>query len=68
MPGSRWDRWKITRSGSRHLFNFTRTKVNGWEKTVNSYGAYVVRYTETEHKGILQHLHPPELPGELEKR
>lgn len=24
------------------LFNFTRTKNNGWEKTVNSYGVYVV--------------------------
>lgn len=24
------------------LFNFTRTKINGWEKTVNSYGVYVV--------------------------
>jgi len=25
------------------LFNFVRTKVNGWEKTTNSYGVYVVR-------------------------
>lgn len=25
------------------LFTFTRTKVNGWEKTVNSYGVYVLR-------------------------
>jgi menaquinol-cytochrome c reductase iron-sulfur subunit len=24
------------------LFNFNRTKVNGWEKTVNSYGVYVL--------------------------
>ncbi|MBN2146206.1 MAG: ubiquinol-cytochrome c reductase iron-sulfur subunit [Anaerolineales bacterium] len=24
-------------------FSFTRSKVNGWEKTVNSYGAYVIR-------------------------
>lgn|SRR3972149_3897399 len=24
-------------------FSFTRTTVNGWEKTVNSHGAYVVR-------------------------
>lgn len=32
------------------LFSFTRTTVNGWEKTANSYGAYVTRYTETEHK------------------
>jgi Rieske Fe-S protein len=25
------------------LFSYTRTKINGWEKTVNSYGAYVWR-------------------------
>ena len=25
------------------LFNFTRTKVNGWEKATNSYGVYVLR-------------------------
>lgn len=36
--------------GQPTLFNFTRTKINGWEKTVNSYGAYVVRYTETDQK------------------
>ena len=27
------------------LYNFTRTTINGWEKTVNSYGVYVMRYT-----------------------
>jgi len=32
------------------LFSFTRTTLNGWEKTVNSYGAYVTRFSETEHK------------------
>ena len=26
------------------LFSYTRSKINGWEKTVNSYGAYVWRY------------------------
>ena len=30
------------------LFTFTRSKVNGWEKTVNSYGIFVVRKSETE--------------------
>jgi Rieske Fe-S protein len=30
------------------LFSYTRTKVNGWEKTVNSYGAYVWRSGEGE--------------------
>lgn len=34
--------------GTPTLFNFTRTKVNGWERTVNSYGVYVVRKNETE--------------------
>ena len=30
------------------LFSFTRTKVNGWEKTVNSYGVYVLRKSDTD--------------------
>lgn len=34
--------------GTPTQFNFTRTKINGWEKTVNSYGVYVVRFTENE--------------------
>lgn len=29
--------------GEPTLFNFTRSKVNGWEKTTNSYGAYIIR-------------------------
>ena len=29
------------------LFSFTRSTVNGWEKTVNSFGAYVMRYGES---------------------
>jgi menaquinol-cytochrome c reductase iron-sulfur subunit len=36
--------------GQPTLFNFSRTTVNGWEKTVNTYGAYVVRYSETAYK------------------
>jgi len=32
------------------LFNFTRTKTNGWEKTVNSYGVYAWRKNEFEVK------------------
>ncbi len=32
------------------LFSFTRTTVNGWEKTVSSYGAYVIRFDETKYK------------------
>jgi len=30
------------------LFTFTRTTINGWEKTVNSYGVYVLRQSEAE--------------------
>jgi menaquinol-cytochrome c reductase iron-sulfur subunit len=29
--------------GEPALFNFTRSKINGWEKTTNSYGVYIVR-------------------------
>jgi Rieske Fe-S protein len=29
--------------GTPTLFSFTRTKINGWEKTVNSYGVYILR-------------------------
>jgi len=32
------------------LFSFTQTTVNGWEKTVNSYGVYVTRVDETIQK------------------
>jgi menaquinol-cytochrome c reductase iron-sulfur subunit len=28
------------------LFNFNRTKVNGWEKTVNSYGVYILHHDD----------------------
>ena len=31
--------------GKPTLFNFTRSQVNGWEKTVNSYGVYVLRHS-----------------------
>jgi menaquinol-cytochrome c reductase iron-sulfur subunit len=30
------------------LFNFTRTIINGWEKTTNSYGVYVLRKNDAE--------------------
>jgi Rieske Fe-S protein len=30
------------------LFTFTRTKVNGWEKTTNSIGVYVLRKSDTD--------------------
>jgi len=34
--------------GTPTLFNFTRSKINGWEKTVNSYGIYILRRSEAE--------------------
>ncbi len=34
--------------GEPTLFNFTRTKQHGWEKTVESYGVYILRKSETE--------------------
>lgn len=30
------------------LFTFTRTKINGWERTANSYGVYVYRPDESQ--------------------
>lgn len=32
--------------GEPTLFSFTRTTVNGWEKTVNSFGVYIYRESE----------------------
>jgi menaquinol-cytochrome c reductase iron-sulfur subunit len=29
-------------------FSFTRSRINGWEKTVNSYGVFVIRKDETK--------------------
>jgi menaquinol-cytochrome c reductase iron-sulfur subunit len=34
--------------GKPTLSNFTRSKVNGWEKSVNSYGVFVLRKSQTE--------------------
>jgi len=36
--------------GTPTLFSFNRTKVNGWEKTVTSYGVYVNRIREDQVK------------------
>jgi menaquinol-cytochrome c reductase iron-sulfur subunit len=35
-------------TGKPVLVNFTRTKANGWEKTVNSYGVFVLKKSETD--------------------
>ena len=33
--------------GIPKAFNFTLSQINGWEKTINSYGGFVVRQDET---------------------
>lgn len=45
--------------GEPTTFSFTRTKVNGWERTTNSYGVYVVRVSDSDIKilsNICTHL------------
>ncbi|MFC2026231.1 ubiquinol-cytochrome c reductase iron-sulfur subunit [Chloroflexota bacterium] len=45
--------------GTPTLFSFTRSKINGWEKTVNSFGVYIFRETEnTEvvYSNVCTHL------------
>lgn len=45
--------------GSPKLFSFTRTKVNGWEQTTNSYGVFVVRNSESTlraYSNVCTHL------------
>jgi uncharacterized protein YqgC (DUF456 family) len=34
--------------GVPKLFNFTRSQINGWEKTVISYGIFVIRKDENQ--------------------
>lgn len=34
--------------GTPNVFSFTRSNINGWEKTVNSYGGFVLRKSETD--------------------
>jgi menaquinol-cytochrome c reductase iron-sulfur subunit len=45
IPAGNLDNFPV---GTPTLFTFTRTKVNGWEKTSTSYGVYVVRKSETQ--------------------
>jgi Rieske Fe-S protein len=45
VPLGKLDSFEV---GKPALATFTRSKVNGWEKSVNSYGAFVLRKSETE--------------------
>lgn len=47
IPAGPLDGYEI---GVPKLFSFTRSKQNGWERTVNSYGVYILRVNETEVK------------------
>ena len=38
--------------GNPTMYNFTRTTVNGWEKTVNSYGVHILRVDENQVKAL----------------
>lgn len=45
--------------GQPTLVSFTRTKQNGWEKTVNSYGVYVVKQNDSQaivYSNLCTHL------------
>jgi menaquinol-cytochrome c reductase iron-sulfur subunit len=35
-------------AGVPTLFSFTRSKINGWEKTVNSHGVYVIKQNDAK--------------------
>ena len=45
VPLGKLDSFEV---GKPSLATFTRSKVNGWEKSVNSYGAFVLRKSATE--------------------
>jgi menaquinol-cytochrome c reductase iron-sulfur subunit len=45
IPLGKLDGYEI---GKPSLATFTRSKVNGWEKTVDSYGVFVLRKSEAE--------------------
>jgi len=62
IPLGKLDSFEV---GKPILSTFTRSKVNGWEKTVNSYGVFVLRKSQTEVVALFQRLHTPGLPGKL---
>jgi menaquinol-cytochrome c reductase iron-sulfur subunit len=49
IPAGPLDNFEI---GKPELFSFTRSKVNGWERTTTSYGVYILRQNETETKAM----------------
>jgi menaquinol-cytochrome c reductase iron-sulfur subunit len=56
IPLGKLDSFEV---GKPVLSTFTRSKVNGWEKTVNSYGVFVFRKSQTEvvaYSNVCTHL------------
>lgn len=45
VPLGKLDSFELGKPGAA---SFTRSTINGWEKTVNSYGVFVLRKSETE--------------------
>ncbi len=39
-------------SSSPTSFSFTRSNINGWEKTVNSYGGFIIRQSEDDLQAL----------------
>ncbi len=62
IPAGKIDSYPV---GVPTLFSFTRTTLNGWEKTVNSFGAYL-KDRRCHGSSFLQYLYPFELSGELD--
>ena len=42
-------------SSTPKAFSFTRSNINGWEKTVNSYGGFILRKSETDLIALSSH-------------
>ena len=56
IPLGKLDSFEV---GKPILSTFTRSKVNGWEKSVNSYGVFVLRKSQTEvtvYSNVCTHL------------
>jgi menaquinol-cytochrome c reductase iron-sulfur subunit len=56
IPVGKLDSFEV---GKPALSTFTRSKTNGWEKSVNSYGVFVLRKSQTEvvaYSNVCTHL------------
>ena len=56
IPVGKLDSFEV---GKPALSTFTRSKTNGWEKSVNSYGVFILRKSQTEvvaYSNVCTHL------------